>query len=59
MIKDIITMSVDCYDCGNKIEFDYRVFHGAAAYEYCSSCHRGIQVYYNGDVLFIDVLSEE
>jgi len=58
-MDETIIMSIDCYDCGNKIEFDYRIFNGAAAYSYCNYCGRGIQVYYNSNILSVDLLSGE
>ena len=54
-----ITLSIDCYQCGNKLEFQFRPFVSHAAYCYCPECQEGIQVYMINTTLHIDRLQQE
>jgi len=48
--------SIDCYQCGTKLKFPFRLFDGHADYCYCPDCGEGIQVYFVGENLSIDRL---
>lgn len=55
---DEISISIDCYGCGTKLETKFRLFINNADYIYCPSCQEGVQIYFNG-VLHIDRLVTE
>jgi hypothetical protein len=53
-----LQLNVECCECGNGIEFPYRMFVNAAEYTSCS-CGVEIQTYFDGTVLHINHLKGE
>ena len=58
-VPNTITMSIDCYQCGNKLEFPFRLDMQQAEYCYCQECREDVQVCFSGEVLSIDRLEQE
>lgn len=58
-MDETITLSIDCYMCGYKLEFPFRLGVQMAEYCYCPDCQEGVQVYWNGETLLIDRLQQE
>jgi len=54
-----ITISIDCYQCGEKLTFPFRLFRNHAEYMYCPICQEGVQIYLNGSTLEIDKLTQK
>ncbi len=59
MQDEIITISIDCYQCGTNLQFLFRLLANHTKYSYCQSCQEGVQIYLNGDVLEITRLNQE
>ena len=58
-VPKTIFINIDCYQCGNKLEFPFRLDMQQAEYCYCQECQEGVQVCFNGEVLSIDRLEQE
>jgi len=54
-----ITITLPCYNCGELLQTNFRLFIGAADYVYCHSCKAGIEITLNQDILMINCLSYE
>ena len=54
-----IYISIDCYKCGTKMEFPFRLGVQQAEYAYCNYCREGVQVTFFNNVLNIDRLEGE
>jgi len=54
-----ITIDIDCYQCGTKLQFPFRLFIGHAEYCYCQECQEGVEVYFDQNILHISRLQQE
>ena len=55
IINEII-LSIDCYQCGTKLKFPFRMQLSVAEYCYCPDCQEGIEVKFDGQVFTINRL---
>ena len=51
-----ITISVDCFQCGTKLEFPFKSSLRCSEYCYCPDCQEGVEVRFDGEVLHINRL---
>ena len=54
-----IAIILPCYNCGEPLQTNFRLFAGIADYVYCHSCKAGIEITFNQDTLLISCLSYE
>lgn len=56
---DGIEINIDCYNCGSKLTFVYRLYAGSNDHEYCSECQQGIRLFFDGTMLEIEKVEPE
>jgi len=56
---DEIIIDIDCYNCGFKIQFSFKLLLTHVEHIHCNSCREGIQVYFDQYGLHIDRLEQE
>lgn len=51
-----ITISIDCFQCGTKLEIPYKLWLTCSEYCYCPDCQEGIEIRFDGEILHINRL---
>lgn len=53
---DEITINIDCYQCGTKLQFPFKLRLSLSEYCYCPDCQEGVEIRFDGSILHIDRL---
>lgn len=53
-VPDVITISIDCFQCGTKLEFPFKLSLTCSEYCFCPDCQEGVEVRFDGSILHVD-----